>query len=146
MRHCVTAAARDAEKKAKRLAREAAGLPARGTRRKKAITLGALGDEASDGSEDAELEASMSPPPRQRRQRNSRFTVVALFADELVSDGEQRDPSPGDLVGGAELCTGPPQPSAAQLKPAPPVHSKRCPSSQCGRSSRRGLADVTNLH
>ena len=138
-------AARDAEKEAKRLAREAAGLPARGARRKKATTPGASGDEASDGSEDAELEASMSPPPRQRRQRNSRFTVAALFADELDSDGEQRNPSPGDLVGGAELCTGPPQPSAAQLSPAPPAHSKRCPSSQCGRSGRRGLADVTNV-
>ena len=135
-------AARDAEKE--RLAREAAGLPARGARRKKATTPGASGDEASDGSEDAELEASMSPPPRQR-QRNSRFTVAALFADELDSDGEQRDPSPGDLVGGAELCTGPSQPSAAQLSPAPPAHSKRCPLSQCGRSGRRGLADVTNV-
>ena len=55
-------AARDAEKEAKRLAREAAGLPARGARRKKATTPGVSGDEASDGSEDAELEASMSPP------------------------------------------------------------------------------------
>ena len=139
----VKKAARDAEKDAKRLAREAAGLPARGAARKKATTPGASGDEASDGNEDAELEASMAPPPR--RQRKSRFTVAALFADELDSDGEQRDLSPGDLVAGAELCTGPPQPSAAQLSPAPPAHSKRCPSSQCGRSGRCGLVDVTNV-